>query len=283
MDGPFSPVLSTGAPFDGMANFEAVSMLVARLRADFDLPTAEEEEEDDEDDEPCRPKSMSSLTSHLEMTRRARAAGKEDNREGDEDSTMVSNFEARVQRESSGRSSDRMNRTKTCADKGVSFGSVNVREYERIVGDNPCSAGVPIGLGWNYFHYLEVNVDIYESSVRKPASRTIKDFYLTPEDRVHILLDECGCSPQDITRAKGVAAEVRYQRQVSIVGVKHAQRQELCSPVSRGQLNDTSRSRGGIGSTNLPTLPKADTRWDTSCPAAPAMVWYSNSVVTSYF
>jgi hypothetical protein len=281
MDLPFSPLLSESAPLDPLASFQTFSKSLARLRHDFGLPTAEEEDDDYEDEEPRRPLSMGSLTSHLEMTR-ARVAGKQDDREADEDSTMVSTFEARAPHENSLRlsllrsSSIMKRRAKSSSfgkDKCVCFGSVNVREYERTVGDNPCSAGVPIGLGWSYRHYLDVNVDIYESSVRKPSPRSGKDFYLTPDDRLRILRDECGCSPQEITRAKGLAGEVRYQRKMSIADL--AQRQQLSSPISSRPTNVReptpahSRSRS-TGSMNLPVPPNVDTRWETGASASPA-------------
>ena len=158
--------------------------------------------------------------------------------------------------------------------KVVCFGNVNVREYERCVGDNPAvSSGVPIGLGWNYSTYLDVDVDIYESSVRKPGPRTRKDFVLTPQDRLQILRDDCGFSPKEIHHARDLAAEVRYQRQVSVFGEAGAQQLQTDSPPMYQQIKrapkGTYRRMRSTGSLQLPPLPLTDNRWGTSCPAAP--------------
>jgi hypothetical protein len=32
----------------------------------------------------------------------------------------------------------------------VRFGNLHIREYERALGDTPCSAGPPISIGWRY-------------------------------------------------------------------------------------------------------------------------------------
>jgi len=37
--------------------------------------------------------------------------------------------------------------------RSVQFGHVFIREYERALGDSPCSTGPPIGLGWKYWAF----------------------------------------------------------------------------------------------------------------------------------
>lgn len=273
-----SPVPPSSSPVD----YKNFSKLLSRLRTDFDLPVYEDDDDDDLEDLRIvrRPASMSCLTTHLELTRARIVIGK-DLEEADEDSTMVSIIDAAgmsknpSERSRSSLSRRRKNREKRSGQSGVSFGSVNVREYERIIGDNPAvSAGVPIGLGWSYSNYLEVDVDIYESSVRKPGPRTRRDFFLTPQNRISILRDEYGCSNDEITKAKELAAEVRYQRQVSIFGEPNQSFQPQTPtaaaatepPSKRPQKPVYSRTRGSA-SVRLPMLPQTDNRWDTSCPA----------------
>ncbi|KAL9188075.1 hypothetical protein ACHAXT_006453 [Thalassiosira profunda] len=57
----------------------------------------------------------------------------------------------------SGRSSGRMRRN-------VSFHSVDVREYDRTVGDNPsCRSGPPLSLDWSYSKKYQKNLEEYEA------------------------------------------------------------------------------------------------------------------------
>eukprot|EP00934_Nitzschia_sp_Nitz4_P001885 Nitzschia sp. Nitz4//scaffold101_size76361//60999//63026//NITZ4_005611-RA/size76361-processed-gene-0.22-mRNA-1//1//CDS//3329532185//1885//frame0 len=171
--------------------------------------------------------------------------------------------------------------------KSVVFGSVTVREYERSVGDNPAvSSGTPISLGWDYIHLLDVAVDIYEATVRKPGPRSRKDFFLTPHQRFHLLMDEWEHSVHDIINAKNLATEIRYQRHVSIFGEPKQQQQQqqlqqqqqqqqtskFAAPSkgssSSGSSNLVKRAtRGGAYPKNmskkLPKLPKGESRWDS--------------------
>ena len=49
----------------------------------------------------------------------------------------------------------------------VSFGSVEIREFNRIVGDHPdCKLGPPLGIDWQYIQRQQVPVDDFEQSPR---------------------------------------------------------------------------------------------------------------------
>ena len=136
--------------------------------------------------------------------------------------------------------------------RGVSFDKVYIREYERSLGDSPAvSSGPPIGLGWAYMETTEVPVEHYETAVRAPAPRSRKDFFLSPQQRFHILLDEWGLTLQDICRAKDEAAEIRLQRQVSVFGnanmipqVKNKAAVAIAAAAAAARKNKKSKKSG---------------------------------------
>ena len=161
--------------------------------------------------------------------------------------------------------------------KRVMFGTVSVREYERCIGDNPAvSSGPPIGLGWYYLRPQPVDLEYYEANVRKPSPRTRKDFFLTPQKRFHILLNDWGFSVQDICQAKDQAAELRLQRQVSVFGdavIPQIHRGGGVSATTAKQEPATRKSQYYSSSrktaAKIAKLPRSQDRWNASCPAAP--------------
>lgn len=82
--------------------------------------------------------------------------------------------------------------------KSVSFTSVEIREYNVIVGDHPCcSAGFPLTLDWEYREIDNIEVDIYEA-VRMPR-RHRDELKISPEERSQLLSDD---SPVDLRKAQ---------------------------------------------------------------------------------
>jgi len=100
--------------------------------------------------------------------------------------------------------------------KRVCFDRVTIREYERAIGDSPAvSSGPPIGLDWGYYNAREYDVEVFENHIRLPGPRTRRHFFLSPQKRFHMLLDEWGYSVQEICHAKDEAAEIRRWRHLS--------------------------------------------------------------------
>lgn len=69
-------------------------------------------------------------------------------------------------------------------DKRVSFGSIEVIEFEETIGDNPTTlTGVPISLG-KQLRKREFVLETYESSRKRP--RTMEELRLSPQVRFHL-------------------------------------------------------------------------------------------------
>jgi hypothetical protein len=69
----------------------------------------------------------------------------------------------------------------------VTFSSVEIREYSRILGDHPCCpSGPPLALGWETERENSFRLEEYERK-RDPVRRSKEDFRLGCQDRREIL------------------------------------------------------------------------------------------------
>jgi len=94
----------------------------------------------------------------------------------------------------------------------VTFDNVEIREYERVVGDNPsCTRGPPVAIGWTYQIGNLCPLDDYETMIRGPR-RSKREFHLTAEQRTQLLVSEWECSEEDIRRARREATYIQYCR-----------------------------------------------------------------------
>uniref|UniRef100_A0A7S4JDC2 Uncharacterized protein n=1 Tax=Odontella aurita TaxID=265563 RepID=A0A7S4JDC2_9STRA len=97
--------------------------------------------------------------------------------------------------------------------RAVRFGAVEIREYPRVLGDNPCvSSGPPLALGWEHLSVSSMDLESYESS--RPF-RCVKDKMAVPHMIRDDWLREAGYSRQEITVASRVACEIKAQRRKS--------------------------------------------------------------------
>lgn len=97
-------------------------------------------------------------------------------------------------------------------DRQVVFDSIEIREYERIVGDNPsCTRGPPISIGWSYYVLQRCDVEYYETSVRPPP-RSKKEFHLAADQRTQMLMKEWQYPEEELQKARREATYVQYCR-----------------------------------------------------------------------
>ncbi len=97
--------------------------------------------------------------------------------------------------------------------KRCSFSCVEIREHERIAGDNPCvSKGVPLSIGWGFYQHDSINLDTYESNKGPPRD---KIEMMVPEDvRKQMLVQEFKVSLNEINAAiKSVNISKKQRRQ----------------------------------------------------------------------
>mmetsp|Transcript_9986 Transcript_9986/g.12595 ORF Transcript_9986/g.12595 Transcript_9986/m.12595 type:complete len:275 (-) Transcript_9986:34-858(-) len=95
----------------------------------------------------------------------------------------------------------------------VSFKKVEVREYDRTLGDNPsCLSGPPISLDWSYSKRAELCMEEYEKfkSMRRRKSKNL--LRMGKAERVDMLQNELGYSEEEIMAATKEKKEIQRSR-----------------------------------------------------------------------
>jgi len=103
--------------------------------------------------------------------------------------------------------------------KKVSFGSIEIREYPRILGDNPsCKRGPAISLGWyNNGRKTKLSIDQFEKT-RSTSSRYHRRCpVLSSRDRIRILRDEGGVTAKEILIARREISMIKRSRERSLL------------------------------------------------------------------
>ena len=92
----------------------------------------------------------------------------------------------------------------------VAFSHVNIREYERVPGDNPCvRTGVPLSIGWRHVQLNPIPLDKYELG-KVPSRGEVEK--VPAIFRRKILRDVFGVSINDINAAMRSANMTKRQR-----------------------------------------------------------------------
>ena len=92
--------------------------------------------------------------------------------------------------------------------KSVSFASVHVREYNRILGDHPdVRVGPPISIGWEYTERSAQHIDDYEAN-RHPSGR----LRLSSITRKNLLHNVFGIPEEEIRAAEKEIQKIQKQR-----------------------------------------------------------------------
>lgn len=123
----------------------------------------------------------------------------------------------------------------------VSFSSIQVREYERIVGDHPdTKVGPPVSIGWKFVEQQKVQIDQYE------ASRTLKGTRrMSSITRKNILHNVFGIPEEEIRMAEKEVQKILKSRErtnsqskvsVKIEATTQSFGRKLKRTFSKGQL-----------------------------------------------
>lgn len=94
----------------------------------------------------------------------------------------------------------------------MSFSQVNVREYQRVLGDNPSvRSGPPISIGWNYDpDEISVSLDDFEAGRGSP--RASSEYIIPRATREQMLKDHAEVRRQDIAKAVRGVQKAKHNR-----------------------------------------------------------------------
>jgi hypothetical protein len=133
-------------------------------------------------------------------------------------------YQSDTESESSSSATSAADESRSGKKKAVSFGLVHIREYNRVVGDNPsvCS-GPPVSIGWDFVQKQASPVDVYESITRKRKfckghsfesglPRVEEDLLMISIDRRRMLRYGFGVSSAEIRAAEEQVRKTRKQR-----------------------------------------------------------------------
>lgn len=109
----------------------------------------------------------------------------------------------------------------------ITFGQVNIREYERVLGDNPSvTSGPPLSIGWRYSpSILNISIDDYEKNKGSPRSSSE---YLVPKSvRVATLKEHTDIPHREMVNAVRAIQKTKSQRRKTVVNLSMASTEEL--------------------------------------------------------
>jgi len=110
------------------------------------------------------------------------------------------------------------------AQKSVRFHGIEIRDYERVVGDNPsCSSGPPIGIGWAHGKTRVLNIDSYEHS--RSERKTQRKLVLNRQNREELLAN-WDVPVSDIVEAIRGNVRVKNQRRQTVTNLGKAEKLE---------------------------------------------------------
>jgi hypothetical protein len=93
--------------------------------------------------------------------------------------------------------------------RAVSFGLIQIREYNRVVGDNPnVRVGPPMSIGWGFVEKQSLQIDVYERTKHRRKSPLLMDSIT----RKSMLRNVYDVPAEDIRAAEQQVQKIQRQR-----------------------------------------------------------------------
>lgn len=100
--------------------------------------------------------------------------------------------------------------------RNVSFHAVNVRQYDRTIGDNPsCRSGPPLSLDWGYSKENEKCLDEYELERSSSRAKSLSKIHVNKYKRRNLLAFQWGHSEEEMKEARDSTKKLQRQRSIT--------------------------------------------------------------------
>ena len=115
--------------------------------------------------------------------------------------------------------------------RSVSFDRIDIREYQRTVGDNPSvSSGPALSLAWDYSDSVRSTVDNYES---ERGSRRKMMEMVVPRFERELLLKDSGVSRKEMAQCVRTINHIKAKRRQTVNNLKMSKMEENWEGVTR--------------------------------------------------
>ena len=99
--------------------------------------------------------------------------------------------------------------------RGVTFDSIEVREYARCLGNNPATTnGPPLSIDWPYSKVGRFALEEYEE--QRPPRRIANEMMIPASLRESIILEQTDATKTLISAMKSEVQAVRHRRQLTV-------------------------------------------------------------------
>ena len=131
----------------------------------------------------------------------------------------------------------------------IKFSSVEIREYPRIVGDNPsCASGAPMSMDWCHYPQQYYEFDDFEEGRPEPRGRS--EMQIPSRIRHQMLCCDWGCSMQSIMAAAKETKHIRELRNKTATqsdrSFKKEERLEMTGRILKSVFHLRRRSRSSV-------------------------------------
>jgi hypothetical protein len=130
----------------------------------------------------------------------------------------------------------------------VSFKNVEVREYDRTLGDNPsCMSGPPIQLDWSYSKESEICMEEYEKtkSMRRRRNRNV--IRMGKAKRLDLLQNHLGYSQEEISAATKAKKDIQRARSMTNLTSSFWRVEDVAQSASRKLKRALKKGHGSEG------------------------------------